>query len=1129
MQKAAIPTISVRTNCWFKPFLVMKMIIVFTTVFCLQGFANGYSQNTVTLNVNNKPIKEVLQSIQQQTGYSFLYHNSEQFEGLKVNLNVANMPVKTVIEKLFDKLDFNFKITSNKLVLIQPDKTKTAMVIEPVTGIITDEKGQVLEGVSVSVKGKTKGTLTNEKGWFSIDANIGDVLVFSMIGMQTLEVKILNNAPIAVVLNEATNSMQEIVVVGYGSRKREEVTGAISSVRGTELTVAPVSNVSNALAGRLSGLVAVQSSGQPGYDQAKLEIRGYGNPLIIVDGVEGDFTTLDPNTIESISVLKDASASIYGARAGNGVILVTTKRGLGQKPVINVNTALTWQGITTMPKPVTGGQFAELSREQHLQSGQPEATAPFTEEQVKKYYEGTDPQYPNTNWYKEIFRDWAPQQQHNISVRGGSENIKYYGFLGMLDQQTMFKTGGGSYRRYNLISNIDAKISDQFSFLMNLSTNYGIKKSPWRGLSSNDYTVWEDYWNTQPVFPAKLPDPTKLSWAVGSNTGGAHIMGNRDIAGYRDIDQQNIAGTVALMYNSKFLKGLSAKALFNFNQDYSSMKHFVRPLDFYTYDYNADIYTLKGSLGSKASISVSEAKARILTGQFSLGYDKKFGLHQISALALNEVIDYYSNYLEATRRDFLTPLIEEIFGGSTIGMTNDGRPSVMGRKSYVGRISYNYDTRYLMDLSLRADGSAKFPKEKRWGYFPGVTLAWRVNKENFMSSVSSVDDIKLRASYGTAGNDGVGNFQYLSGFKIADDPLVGMGYSYGGVDYPGIVSLGLANPGLTWETIKTYNLGLDFSIFKRTIYGNFDVFYRERDGILGTRLITMPAEFGAALPPENLNKQNNRGFELKLGTAGDKNAWSWDVNGNISWTRAKWMYYEEPNYTDSTDLRTKKLTGRWTDVVFGYKSDGLFMSQAEIDNLGYNQDLNPTKPNSSLRPGDIKYVDVNKDGVIDRKDVVELGKGTTPRWMFGLNGNVRYKSFDLSVLFQGAFGYYNQIRYFGGVYPDVVYNERWTSVNTNRYALIPRLGGKGLDRLSDYNYKRAGYMRLKTFAFGYTIPQMITQKAGLQQVRAYIAAVNLFTFDRLKKYSLDPESPSNRGGHYYPQQKTISLGLNVTF
>ncbi|MFV0604678.1 MAG: SusC/RagA family TonB-linked outer membrane protein [Niabella sp.] len=758
----------------------------------------------------------------------------------------------------------------------------------------------------------------------------------------------------------------------------------------------------------------------------------------------------------------------------------------------------------------------------------PKVQPPYTEEEIQKFYDGTDPQYPNTNWFDYIFDKWAPQQQHNVSVRGGSENIKYYGFLGMLDQETMFKRGGSGYKRYNLISNIDARISEQFSFTMNLNTNFGITKAPWRGLDDGDYTVWEDYWNTQPVFPTELPDPTKLSWAVGSNTGGAHIMGNRDIAGYRDRTSQNIMSTVALSYNSTLLKGLHAKAFFNINQDYSSLKEFVRPVQFYTYNYEADLYKLEGALGSAASLSQSESKNRVLTGQFSVGYDKKIGLHDISFIAVHEIADYYYNSLYGYRNEFLTPLIEEIRGGSTTGMRNDGSTSEMGRKSYVGRLSYNYDTRYLMDINFRADASAKYPKETRWGYFPGVTVAWRMNKEKFMQTFSdNLQDLKLRLSYGTAGIDDVGNFDYMTGYKIATDPSQGMAYSFGNSGYPGLVALGMPNPNLTWEKTTTMNAGVDFSLWRNKLYGTVDVFYRERTGIPAYRRSSLPSTFGADLPIENLNSIANRGFETKLGTSGSSKNWVWDLSSTLSWSRAKWKYYDEPEFTDEAVERTDKRTGRWTDIVYGYKTDGLFMSQEEIDNLGYNQDGNAT-PNSSLRPGDIKYVNINGDDKIDRQDVVALGKGTMPHWMFGLNANLRYKNFDLSTLFQGAFGYYTAIYYFGGVAPQVRYNERWTEGSTNRYALIPRLGGRGLGPTSDYNYKKAGYLRLKTFAVGYTVPYSVIKPIGLENVRVFVAGVNFFTFDKLKKYQLDPESPSGRGGHYYPQQKTISIGLNVS-
>ena len=1001
-------------------------------------------------------------------------------------------------------------------------------------GIISGFDGLPLQGATVIIKGSGINTLTNDEGQFEFkQIKESDLIVVSYTGYAEQELVITRANHLDLLLSmtqKEAAGLQEVVVVGYGTKKREEITGSISTVKGSELSIAPVGNISNTLAGRLTGLVSIQTSGQPGFDQATLNIRGFGSPLVIVDGIEADFTTLDPNTVESVSVLKDASASIYGARAGNGVILVTTKRGNSGKPQITFNSSLTYQGVTNMPKPVSAGQYAEMSREAHLNAGNPDNTAPFTEEQVQAYYDGTNPQYPNTYWYDIIFRDWAPQQQHNVSVRGGSDKVKYYGFLGILDQETMIKAGGSGYRRYNFISNVDARISNEFTFTMNLNTNIGVRKYPWRGVGGGSSAAWEDFWNTQPIYPATLPDPSKLSWAVGSNTGGAHIMTNRDIAGYNDGEDQNIFGTVALNYDSRLIRGLSAKALFNYNQDYGTQKNFTRPLNFYTYDYAADVYNLAGSLGAQASLSQRESRERILTGQFSINFDRRFGRHQLGILALHELIDIYSNSLIAGRQNFLTPSIEEIFGGSTVGMTNNGSTSEMGRKSWVGRLSYNFDTKYLLDIGFRADASAKFPENKRWGYFPGVSFGWRINKEAFMDGFTNIDELKLRASYGSAGNDNIGNFQYLSGFQVASQSTDGLSYLIGNSAQPGIVSLGLPNALLTWEKTSVYNTGVDFSFLRGKIYGTAEAFYRERKGILSTRINNFPSTFGASLPPENLNSLSNRGFELKLGTQGKTGQWNWDVSANISWSRDKWMHYEEPSYTDSDDIRMSKRSGRWTDVVYGYKSDGLFTSQEEINRLGFNQDNNPTTPNASLRPGDIRYVDTNGDGLLDWRDQVEIGKGSLPRWMYGTTVNLRFRQFDLSALLQGSFGYFVNLGSLrpGGVFSDLAYEERWTETNNDPNALIPRLGGKGLDRISDYNYKNAAYLRLKTLAIGYTLSPSLTRSAGIQQVRLYLAGTNLFTISELNKYNVDPEAPSSRIGLYYPQQRTVSAGAIVT-
>jgi TonB-linked SusC/RagA family outer membrane protein len=419
---------------------------------------------------------------------------------------------------------------------------------------------------------------------------------------------------------------------------------------------------------------------------------------------------------------------------------------------------------------------------------------------------------------------------------------------------------------------------------------------------------------------------------------------------------------------------------------------------------------------------------------------------------------------------------------------------------------------------MRADASAKFSSGSRWGYFPSVSLGWRLTEEGFMKDHSSLDDLKFRLSYGSSGNDNIGNFQYLAGYELGSNYIIG-----GGVQ-KGITSKGVANPDLTWEKIKIYNGGIDFSLLQRRLYGSADVFYRERNGMLATRAVSLPSTFGARLPLENLNSQNNRGFELNVGTAGKLNDLKYDVSFNLSWSRSKWSHYEEPVYTDPDQIRLYTVSGRWTDYTFGYVSDGLFTSQEEINSLGFDQDL---QGNKTLKPGDIKYKDVNGDKKLDWRDQVEIGKGTYPHWMTGTNINLDYKNFDFSALFQGAFGYYTNVQL--PWLSETYYQLRWTSQNNNPNALIPRLGGAATNYLfSTHSYKKAGYLRLKNASLGYNISGSLLQKINVSKVRLYVAGTNMLTFDKLKKYDIDPEAPSGNGGLYYPQQRTFSLGAIIS-
>jgi TonB-linked SusC/RagA family outer membrane protein len=1103
--------------------LIMRAILLFMLFCAINVSATTYAQTQkLNLNVQDASFKEVVDQLEKQSEFYFFYKSEDIPVGKKITANLKGSSIAQVMSLLLEGTNLKYKIIDRYVAIANKDFKDDAQQKQlKITGKVTDKNGAPMAGVTVSVSGTSRAIITDENGMYTLPINANDKTIsFSFIGMRKQDIVIGGRTTINIVLETEAKTLDEVIVVGYGTQKKGNLTGSVSSVKSEELSIAPVASTANTLAGRLPGLIALQSSGQPGSDQASLSIRGFGQALWIVDGVEANFNNIDPNEIESVSILKDGSASIYGSRAGNGVILVTTKRGKDQKPIITLNSSYTLQGITAMAQPTSSGQYAELQNEKFTNQG---LTAPYTADQIQKYYNGTDPQYPNTNWFKETIRDWAPQQQHNLSVRGGSDKIKYYGFFGYLDQQTLWKSNGGDYGRYNLQSNIDAKITEDLSIQLDLSSVIENRKFPWRTQSAGANSLWQDLWNSLPIYPATLPDPTKNSYANGQGVGSIKLISDYDIAGYDQNNNQNLKGTFVVNYKIRPIQGLSAKAFFNYEQNYQDDKNFTKPYDFYTYDVASKQYALAGSLGTQARLVLQNNEYRNLTGQLSLNYDHTFGfVHHLTALALYEVIDYTTNYVLAGRDNFLTPAIEQLFAGAVQTSQATGSATEMGRASYVGRLNYSYKDKYLLETTLRADASAKFPSDKRWGYFPSVSLGWRLNQESFMKNISAIDELKIRGSYGSSGLDNVGGFQYLSGYQFDGQWLIGANTQVG------LVSTGLANPNLTWETIKIYNLGTDFSLWKRKLFGEADVFYRELSGIPATRILSLPNTFGASLPQENLNSQNNRGIELNLGTSGAIGDFHYEVSGNLSWSRSKWNHYEEQTYTDPDQIRILQLSGKWTDVQYGYKSDGLFTSQAEISNLKFTYPAG----NSSLRPGDIKYVDVNGDGKLDWKDQVDIGKGTVPHWMVGSSINLRYKHFDLSSLFQGAFGYYNYITLQHGNinYTDVLYNLRWSTTNNSANAFVPRLGGSTTnDYISDHYYKKAGYLRLKALSIGYNVPKNFIEKYKLQELRIYFSGTNLLTFNKLKDYDVDPEAPSGNTAYYYPQQKTITFGVNVSF
>jgi TonB-linked SusC/RagA family outer membrane protein len=1080
----------------------------------------------ISLTMKNRPVREVIKEIEKVSDYRFFYNDELSDLNKIISIDVKNGDIKDIMELIARQAAVSYVLKANHQVVLSLATVNQQKDVVKITGKVIDDQGEGVIGANVMEKGTTNGTITNMDGEFSLEVPNKATLQISYIGFNTQEIPVNGQKSFTIRMTEDTQSLDEVVVVGYGTQKKLNVTGAVATLKNEELVKSPVASTTNALVGRLPGLIAKQKSGQPGFDAADINIRSFGSALVIVDGVEQSFNNIDANEIESVSILKDASAAIYGARAGNGVILVTTKRGQSGKPNISFNGTLTSQSYTNFPEPVNAGQYATLFREAQINSGIPENQTKFSEEDIAKYFAGNDPQYPSTNWYDEIMKKSALQQQYNLTIRGGTDVVKYYTFLGYLSQDGMFKGGNTGYRRFNVRSNLDVNLTSDLTFSLDLSAIKDDVRQSNRPASEEWF--WMDFFDSTPTSHASFPDPTKVPH-IGPGPFNAIINTHEDLGGYDKTYKNTLNGAFTVNYKVRPVPGLSAKLKLNYQQVSYDRKNWTKQNDIWDYDYATDTYTLYGK-SMPTSLKQEFHKNQVITGQFSLNYDRVINKdHAINGLALVEIIDYNNGNFSAYRENYVTSAIDQLFAGGTINQQANGSASVSGRASFVARANYAYQGKYLLEATARYDGSPNFPKDKRWGFFPSLSAGWRMSEEAFIkNNLTWIDNLKLRAGVSQTGFDSVGAFQYLTGYKFE-------GYNVlGGKEVPGLTTIGIANTNISWETMTLYNVGLDLSVLNNKLYSEIDVFYRKRDDMLGTRVVSLPNTFGATLPSENINSQSTRGFEVLIGHRGNFGEFSYDISGNVSWSRSKWIHYDEPDYTDPDDIRLKKKSGQWIDVYNAYKSDGLFTSQEEIDNLGYDMD---GMGNTSLRPGDIKILDLNNDGEVDWRDASTIGSGGTPHIIYGINLNMKYKGFDLSVFAQGAADYYVQLQS-GNINIDgvrtpfkVIWNERWTPENNDRNAIIPRqkIGQTTNNWNSDYWYKNASYLRLKNLTLGYTFDKGLIRNLRMENLRLFVVGTNLFAINPLRKYGLDPETPDATRGWSYPVTKSVSLGLNVTF
>lgn len=1011
-----------------------------------------------------------------------------------------------------------------------------------VTGLVRDSKGQPLAAVNVLVKGTSTGTETDTAGRFTINASDNSVLVFSYIGSASKEVPVNGQTIIAVQLEAEDKSLNDVVVIGYGTQKKVNLIGSVVTVSNKDITSAPVTNVANALAGRLPGAVIQQSNGEPGKDAATIVIRGTAtlgdnSPLIVVDGVIGrDMNSINGNDIESVSVLKDASAAIYGARAANGVILVTTKRGRGTTPLtVNYNFYQGFLSPTALPKMASAADYASMIREMQLYDGVDETQMTYSAEDVEKYRSGAYPwTHPNTDWVNASFKKSTQTRSHHVSLNGGNEAVNYYVSFGTQQDDGIFKNGSTQFNRYNLKATFDAKVNEYLSLGIDLNGAQENRDYPSTSAGFNLDGAIKSLPTSPAYYPNGLPGP---DIAYGQNP----VVTVTDQTGFDDSTNYRIYSTFSANLKIPWVEGLTLSSYYAYDLNTGSRKFFQKPWTLYSLDVPA--YLAAGNTGvedgsdflvgtlkgvSEPSLRNYSNVFRMKTFNFKADYTKSFrGGHNVSAFVAVETAEYDGKGFDAFRRYFISDQLPYLTFGGDQEKNNSEFVTVDSRVNYFSRISYNLNETYLFQFSFRRDGSVRFPKDSRWGNFPAVLAGWRISNENFWkNNISFIDYFKLKASWGQMGNDIVVPFQYLPSYGLST------GYVLNNQNYLSGLSLaGVANPNITWEVANLTNIGFESLWFGNKLSLSADFFRQRRKQILVHRSASVPDFTGLLLPDENFGIVDLKGFEIVAGYNDRINQdFSYSVSGNFAFARNKVIDFDEAEKTVDWQV----LTGKPQASELVYHAMGIYKTQEEVDKSVHVP---------GARPGDIIIQDVDGDGEITADDRILNTKTVNPEITFGLTFNLTYRNWSLNGLVQGAENSSRRVlvelQGLAGNYFAYDADGRWTPDNTN--ASKPR----AFDRnnvywrsgyVTDYSYQNGGYARLKNLQLVYTFPASIYSKIKLKGAQVYAAGQNLFLIYNKNKY-LDPEVGGirtvtsvgpNSGVYSYPIMKVFSIGARIS-
>jgi len=1012
-----------------------------------------------------------------------------------------------------------------------------------ITGVVTDPAGESLPGVTISVNGTTVGTATDADGKYAITVpSANAVLKFSYIGYAVQEQAVGSRTEINVTMKEDTQALDEVVVVGYGTQKKITLTGAVASVSGEEITKTTNENLVNMLSGKVAGLTVIARTGEPGTLNSTFDIRGMGSPLLVIDGVPSDnasnISRINPEEIESLSILKDASAAVYGVRAANGVILITTKKGKEGRISVKYDGAYGFQKPIGEPDLFTTQQWMEMLNDRERNGGRSNM---FTQEQIQNA--------ETIDWYHSALNNTAPQYHHNVSMSGGSEKINFFTAFGYYDQDGFAKSGIQNYGRYNVRSNISAKVSNDLKIELLLS---GMKDNQ----SQTNLDSWDIYkglWRFEPNTPIYVNDDPLMPYNA-ADAFHPNVITDENLTGYRRNYNKSFNGTATAEYSVPFISGLSIKGSYSYNTNINEARKFSKSYTLY------EITGVPRSYLSPTTLRRSYTSSSNELMQFSLHYNKTYKeIHNLKILALLEQSKMTLDNFYA-QREYEMDALDELFAGlSTNQRAESDAGNIWSRvnKGIVGRINYDYMLKYLVEFSFRYDGSSKFAPGKQWGFFPATSLGWRISEENFWKNIDFLRDyftnFKLRGSYGIMGDDTAAADQFRAGYTYPGGVDIEGGNAISGIGFRPI-----PNSNLTWYTAKNLNYGFDADFMNGLLGVEFNWFRRNRDGLLADRAETFPGTIGASMAQENLNSDRTQGYEITFTHNNKINDFRYSISGNFGYTRTKYLHRETAAANSSYDYWRNNTNNRYTGILWGQDYDGQFSSFSEIWDYAI---IGTTTPgNNNVLPGDLKFVDWNEDGIIDEKDMHPIaivhGSGnlndntTRPLYSFGFTLNGEWRGFDFNLLFQGATGVwmrvgeqYRRTNLWADASGLAMFDDRWKTAGYDDDPWDPKtvwipgthptinkgnITQYGDNYRSLYEIQNASYLRLKNMEIGYTLPHRLTSKVGIGQLRFFVNGYNLLTFAQIYK-GIDPEKSSVNHGYEYPLTQTFNTGINLTF